>query len=69
MADLGKHMPAADLTADRILAFFASERVTKTRSGRTKSPLSVDKTRRVLRHALAWGVERRIADAGIAPAA
>src|SRR5947207_9479395 len=44
----------ADLTSERVLLFFTSDRVMKTRSGRPKSPLSIDKTRRVVRQALAW---------------
>lgn len=36
------------------MLFFTSGRVMKTRSGRPKSPLSIDKTRRVVRQALVW---------------
>ena len=37
-AELGIDTKLADLTAERVLAFFTSDRVTKTRSGRAKSP-------------------------------
>jgi hypothetical protein len=44
--ELGKNTPTRELTGERVKAFFESERVTKTLSGRMKSPLSIDKTRR-----------------------
>jgi hypothetical protein len=44
-----------------------SERVTKTQSGRGKSPLSIDKTRRVLRQAIEWGVAKGIVEAATIP--
>jgi hypothetical protein len=37
-----------------VLLFFTNDRVMKTPSGRPKSPLSYEKTPRVLRQALAW---------------
>jgi len=46
--------PIADITPEKVHAFFTSKRVTKLRSGRNKSQLSIDKTRRVLRLALVW---------------
>jgi hypothetical protein len=67
MSELGKDTPVRDLRAERVKAFFESERVTKTRSGSTKSPLSIDKTRRVLRQAIAWGAERGVVDAVLGP--
>ena len=59
-AELGDETPIADLTPDRVQAFFNSKRVTKLRSGKNKSQLSIDKTRRVLRLALCWAAERGI---------
>lgn len=53
-AELGIDTKIADLTPERVLLFFKSERVMRTRSGRAKSPLSIDKTRRVMRQALVW---------------
>ena len=42
------------LSADAIAEFNASERVTTLKSGKPKSQLSIDKTRRVLRQALTF---------------
>lgn len=42
------------LTSKRVLAYFDSDLVTKKRSGKAKSPISINKTRRVLRLALEW---------------
>lgn len=52
--DLGLETLIADITPERVLLFMTSDRVMKKRSGRAKSPLSIDKTRRVLRQALVW---------------
>ena len=60
MAELGEETPLADLTLDRVRTYFTSKRVTKLRSGKNKSQLSIDKTRRVLRLALVWSAERGI---------
>jgi hypothetical protein len=51
---LGVDTPVADLTPERVLAYFTSDPVTRKRNGKAKSPLSIDKTRRVLRQALTW---------------
>ena len=58
--ELGAEMPLAELTPERVAEFFACKRVTKLRSGKNKSQLSIDKTRRVLRLALVWAAERGI---------
>jgi len=55
---LGAATPIASLTVDQVREFFESKPVTRLRSGRAKSPLSVDKTRRVLRLALVWAAEQ-----------
>ncbi len=54
-AALGVDTPVADLTPEHVLAYFTSDPVTRKRNGKAKSPLSIDKTRRVLRQALTWG--------------
>jgi hypothetical protein len=59
-AELGEDTPIADITPEKVQAFFDSKRVTKLRSGKNKSQLSIDKTRRVLRLALVWAEERGI---------
>ncbi len=58
--ELGAETPLANLKPERVGEFFNSKRVTKLRSGKQKSQLSVDKTRRVLRLALCWAAERKI---------
>jgi hypothetical protein len=60
MDELGEATPVAEITVERVHEFFTSKRVTKLRSGKAKSKLSVDKTRRVLRLALVWAAERGI---------
>jgi hypothetical protein len=55
--ELGAETLAGDLTAERLAAFNASPRVTLLRSGRPKAKPSIDKTRRVIRLAMAWATE------------
>jgi hypothetical protein len=54
----GKEAPATVLTAKSVAAFFESDEVTKTRTGKPKARPTIDKTRRVLRQVLAWGEEK-----------
>jgi len=58
MKHLGAETAIAKLTVEKVRAYFESDAVTRLRSGRAKSPLSVDKTRRVLRLALVWAQEQ-----------
>jgi hypothetical protein len=60
MDELDETTPVAEITAERVREFFTSKRVTKLRSGKSKSQLSIDKTREVLRLALVWAAERGI---------
>lgn len=60
MRELGATTALAELSAERVAAYFASAAVTKTRSGKPKAPATIDKTKRVLRLALVWA-----ADAGL----
>jgi hypothetical protein len=55
--ELGAETLVADLTPKRIQVFNESARVTLLRSGRPKAKPSADKTRRVIRLALAWATE------------
>jgi len=55
---LGAETKLGDLTSEQVAAYFGSDRVLKTRSGREKSPLSIAKTMRVLRLALVWAQEK-----------
>jgi hypothetical protein len=57
---LGEGTLLADLTPERVGEFYTCKRVTKLRSGKNKSQLSIDKTRRVLRLALVWAADRGI---------
>ena len=52
--ELGKDTKLADLTPTRVLEYFVSDRVTRTRAGVQKAKPTVDKCRRVLRMALQW---------------
>jgi site-specific recombinase XerD len=56
---LGGEAHIASLTADQVAEFFGSKPVVKLRSGKAKSQLSIDKTRRVLRLALVWAAEKK----------
>lgn len=56
-AALGSDTVVADLTARRVSNYFESDAVTKKKNGKDKGPLTVDKTRRVLRLALCWAVQ------------
>jgi hypothetical protein len=51
---LGADTAVSALTDAQVAAFFESDPVTRKRNGKPKSPLSIDKTRRVLRQALVW---------------
>jgi hypothetical protein len=51
---LGTDTLVSTLTDTQVAAYFESDPVTRKRNGKPKSPLSIDKTRRVLRQALVW---------------
>jgi len=57
LVELGVECQLGQLTPERIEAYYACDRVTKTRDGRPKSVAGVAKTRRVLRLALQWAAE------------
>jgi hypothetical protein len=65
--------PIVSITTEQVREYFESKPVTKLRTGKKKSQLSIDKTRRVLRLALVYAADRKwIASAPIpapAPAA
>lgn len=70
--ELGTEMDVATITADRFAEFFASDAVTKTRTGKPKSKLTIDKSRRVARQVLEFAVadgiiEKSPVPAGFAP--
>lgn len=53
-SELGAETQLADLTPEQVATYFDCARVTRLRSGKPKSQLSIDKTRRVLRLCLVW---------------
>ena len=55
--ELGAETLLSALTPERVLEFFVSERVTRTKTGVEKAPPTIAKTRRVLRQALVWAQE------------
>lgn len=60
---LGGDTLCSDLTARKVKAYFTSEAVTKGRDGKPKSPISIAKTRRVLRLALEWAAAQKLISA------
>ncbi len=57
MAELGEETRLQSLTSEQVEAYFNSRKVTRLKSGKSKAKPSIDKTRRVLRLALVWGVQ------------
>lgn len=52
LRELGPDTKVGEVTEERLAAFDVCDRVTKTRAGRPKARVSVEKTRRVVRQAL-----------------
>lgn len=67
LGELGRETRLLDLTPEKVLAFFVSDRVTKTRTGVLKARVSVLKTQRVLRQALVWAAETGLLEAAPLP--
>lgn len=67
--ELGAATKLDALTPERVLEYFTCDRVMKLRSGKPKSQLSIDKTRRVLRQALEWAVEAKLIEKAPLPEA
>jgi hypothetical protein len=61
-AELGSDALVSYLTPESIALFNEAPRVTRLKSGRAKSQLSIDKTRRVLRLALTWAHQEGLID-------
>lgn len=64
---LGTDTPVSLLSDSQVATFFESDPVTKKKNGKPKSPLSIDKTRRVLRQALVWGGHADLVPTEVAP--
>ena len=56
--EIGEDTPLAELTPEKVATYFACKRVTKLKSGRAKSKLSIDKTTRVLWLALVHAADK-----------
>ncbi len=56
--ELGPESPIGEITVKEVEKYFACPRVTRTRTGKQKSPLSIAKTQRVLRQALAYAAAK-----------
>jgi hypothetical protein len=65
--ELGKDTKLADLTPARVLEFFTSDRVMKTRTGVQKARPTFLKTQRVLRLALVWAADSGLIEKGPLP--
>ena len=48
------------LTVKKVDAYFASERVMKTRAGADKNPVTIAKIRRVFRQMLVWAADKGV---------
>lgn len=66
--ELGEKTPADALTEQDVAAFFECDAVTKTRTGKPKAPVTIEKTRRVLRMALTWAQREGLIAAAPVPA-
>ena len=58
LAEIGADVPIREVTPERVGEFFASDRVNKLKNGRSKSPLSIAKTQRVLRLSLVFAEQQ-----------
>lgn len=63
LAHFGEDREAASITAAEVAKYYDSDAVLKLKSGKPKSQISIDKTRRILRLAFEWA-----AHAGLVPA-
>lgn len=64
---LGAETAVRSLTPERVLEFFVSDTVMRTRTGVQKAKPTVDKTRRVLRLALLWAEEKGLVEKAPVP--
>lgn len=65
--NLGDETPAGSLTQEQVAEFFASDAVTKKKSGANKTDVTIKKTQRVLRQALVWAAEQKLIDSAPLP--
>ena len=68
LRELGETTPVADLTTTQVQAYFESDAVMRTKSGKPKAKPTWAKTRRVLRLALFWAQDAGLIAAAPIPA-
>jgi len=68
MRELGKTTPLAEITTKRVLAYFESDAVMKTKTGKPKAQPTWAKSRRVLRLALFWAQDAGLCEVAPVPA-
>ncbi len=68
MRELGEATPLADLTPEKVQAYFESDTVMRTKNGKPKAQPTWAKTRRVLRLALLWAQDAGLCQVAPIPA-
>ncbi len=68
MRELGEATPLADLTPEKVQAYFESDTVMRTKNGKPKAQPTWAKTRRVLRLALLWAQDAGLCEVAPIPA-
>ena len=64
----GKGQLLSELTEREVAEYLESDPVTKTRDGRPKAPVTIDRTRRALRIALEWAAGEALIEKSPIPA-
>jgi hypothetical protein len=67
LREIGADTLLADLTVERVQAYFECDRVLRTRANKPKAKSSVAKTRRVFRQALLWAQDEKLIEAAPLP--
>jgi hypothetical protein len=67
LRELGAETLLADLTVERVQAYFECDRVLRTRANKPKAKSSIAKTRRVFRQALLWAQDEKLIETAPLP--
>jgi hypothetical protein len=67
LRELGAETLLADLTPERVHAYFECERVLRTRANKPKAKSSIAKTRRVFRQAMLWAQDEKLVEVAPLP--
>lgn len=67
LRELGAETLLADMTVERVQAYFECARVLRTRMGKPKAKSSVAKSRRVFRQALLWAQDQKLVEVAPLP--